>query len=1032
MNDPPRQEPNGSPLGDEAGNETDERAEASAEAAAPDEGADKTSDSAPETSDATPIIEDVARPRETLDFPIVGVGASAGGLGAFEELLAHLPADAGLAVVFVQHLSPQHESSLVDILPRKTKMPVHEAGDGVPIERNHVYVIPPNRDLAVMHGALHLMTRPQSPARHMPIDYLFRSLAEDQGRRAIGVVLSGTGSDGAAGLRAIKAQGGVTLAQDEQSARYSGMPHAAAATGQVDLVLPPDEIAKELVRIIKHPQVARPADRREGRAALGSARALQKIFVVLRQATGVDFSQYKQSTVERRIARRMVLHKIDSLEKYLQYLQKTPGEVHLLFDDMLISVTAFFREPETFDALKERVFPQIVQEKGPDTPIRIWVPGCSTGEEPYSIAIALLEYLAEREMHLPAQIFATDISQSSIERARHGHYADNIAGDVSEQRLKRYFVRSGDGYQISKTVRDLCVFARQNVVKDPPFSNLDLVSCRNLLIYLGPALQKRVVPTFHYALRPTGYLLLGSSETIGSFADLFTLVHREQKIYAKKQAATRLPPDLGPRETAGPPEVERAVEPAGRTEGCDLEREANELLLDRYAPPGVIVTHEMNILHFRGHTGRFLEPAPGTASLNLLKMARPGLALDLRTAIHEARKQHRPTRKEGLRTTTNGGAITVNLEVHPLGRPHSDDLHFLILFHEVFPPTAPPPEEKQKAETVEPSAPAEELQQELERVEQELRQTKATMQTIVEEHEATNEELRAANEEIQSANEELQSTNEELETAKEELQSTNEELTTLNAELENQNAEANRAIDDFNNLHRAVDIPVVLLENDLRIRTFTPPAQRQLGLQPSDQGRRIRDLKLGLRVEGLDGKIGEVLQTLNTFRQDVRSEGGGWFSMRIRPYRTADDRITGAVLVLVDVTETRHASEALANAQALAEGVVATVHQPLLVLDGELHVVKANRAFFDTFGVSGGETDGRKVYELGDGQWDHPELRRLLEEIVPENTEFEGVEIVHDFPHIGRKRTLLDARRIEQQGDRPYLILLTVRELSDA
>ncbi|HLA85166.1 MAG TPA: CheR family methyltransferase, partial [Thermoguttaceae bacterium] len=848
--------------------------------------------------------------------------------------------------------------------------------------------------------------------------------------RAIGVVLSGTGSDGALGLKAIKAGGGITLAQDEETARYSGMPHAAVATGQVDLVLPPDGIAKELARIVRHPHLSPAVDRRKEPAALGAPEALQKIFFLLRQATGVDFSQYKQSTVERRIARRMIVHRLDSPGQYLKYLQKTPGEVLALFDDMLISVTGFFREPDTFDMLHERVLPEIFKDKGPESPIRIWVPGCATGEEPYSVAMALLEYMNQRGQHAPIQIFATDISETAIERARTGNYSDSIAGDVSEERLRRFFVRSGAGYQICKMVRDLCIFARQNVVKDPPFSNLDLLSCRNLLIYLGPSLQRRVIPTFHYALNPGGYLLLGRSETVGPFADLFSLIDREKKvpIYAKKMTATRLPPEMIRSEAVVVPEdfdrpvVARAV--AQR----DLERDVDRLLLRHYAPPGVIVNQDMEILHFRGQTGRFLEPASGAASLNLLKMARSGLAMDLRATIHEARKEHRSARKDGLHMAANGDSVTVNIEVHPLGEPHGDDTHFLVLFNEVVPTDAAPTGTPAKA-AGKTAVRAEEA--EVQRLRDELSQMKTTMQSIIEEHEATNEELRAANEEIQSANEELQSTNEELETAKEELQSSNEELTTLNVELENQNAEANRAIDDFNNLLRAVDIPVVLLDNELRIRRFTSPAVRQLNIRPADEGRPIGELKLGINVENLEEKTREVLRSLNTFKEDVPTKENRWYSLRIRPYRTADDRITGAVLALVDVTENRRVGEWLL-AKSLAEGIVAAVRQPLLVLDAGLNVVMANKAFYRGFKANAGETEGRLVYELGDGQWDNPDLRRLLEEIIPRDAQFEGFEILHEFPRIGRKHFLLDARRLDQEKDLPSLILLGFSEIADA
>ncbi|MBD3334573.1 MAG: hypothetical protein GF355_03570, partial [Candidatus Eisenbacteria bacterium] len=698
--------------------------------------------------------------RAPNDFPVIGIGASAGGLDALTRFLKALPDKMGAAFVFIQHLDPEHESSLVEILPRWTKMKVVQAGDGMRLQRNHLYIIPPGRDLAVLHGELQVMQRPERPARHMPVDYFFRSLAEDRGHRAIAVVLSGTGTDGAAGIKAVKAEGGVTLAQEEESAQYTGMPQAAISTGQVDLVLSPEDIARELVRIVDHPHLASETKTEEP-PAMPSRDALQKIFIILRRSSGVDFSQYKRSTVERRIARRMILHRIDSADQYLRYLEQTPREVEGLFEDMLISVTSFFREPEVFSALKQTVFSRIAEDKDPAMPIRIWVPACSTGEEVYSIAIALQEHLASQKLQPAVQIFGTDISQGSIDKARTGVYPENIAGDVSQERLRRFFSRTDGGYRINKSVRDVCIFAQQNAVRDPPFSNLDLLSCRNFLIYLGPELQKRVMPVFHYALKDGGYLLLGSSETTGGFSDLFMSVDRERRIYARKSVATRLPRETGryrPLKAIEPSPTRSTPEKRG---AGDLEREADRLIVSRYAPSGVIVNQEMEILNFRGSTSRFLEPAPGHASLDLMRMARPGLAVGLRAALHECRKQHEPILKEGIKIVVNGDTVAVDVEVHPLGRSGSEDLHFLVLFKES-------PRRDREATSKQGDAGTEKGPHgpEYDNLLQELNQTKGTMQSIIEEQEATNEELRAANEEIQSANEELQSTNEELETAK--------------------------------------------------------------------------------------------------------------------------------------------------------------------------------------------------------------------------------------------------------------------------
>lgn len=832
---------------------------------------------------------------------VVGIGASAGGLEAFTDLLQHLPIDTGMAFVFVQHLDPRHKSNLPEILARSSEMPIAEVTDGLCLEGDHIYVVPANVDMAVLHGVLHLMPRPETRARYMPIDGFFRSLAEDQGAKAIGVILSGTGSDGALGLRAIKAEGGITMAQDQDSARYGGMPAAAVATGHVDFVLPPKVIAQELARIGRHPHVRliQRAEAPEG--VLAEPEAVQKVFIMLRRATGVDFTHYKRSTIERRISRRMVLHKIERLDHYVKYLQENPPEVNALFEDMLINVTGFFRDPATFDVLKKNVFPLVIRDKVPEAPIRVWVPGCSTGEEAYSIAIALLEFLGENEVQSPIQVFATDVSDAAIDKARAGKYPENIAADVSPGRLRRFFIGVESGYQISKTIRDMCVFAKQNVVKDPPFSQIDLLSCRNLLIYLGPELQKKVITAFHYALKPSGFLMLGTSETIGGFPELFSLVDRKQKIYSKKTAASRPPVDFAAGDWAPRGQAEAQKAPPAPLSAADLQRQADRYVLSRYAPSGVVIDEHLEILQFRGETGRYLAPSPGEASLNLLKMAREGLLLDLRATIHRVRKARVPSKTEGVKVKYNGRFLYVDVEVIPLGPAEAPEAHFLVLFDEpktAAEPAAPqtPPKKaarkKQKA--------GEEAEQEIQRLSEELTSTKESLQAIIEDHEATNEELRAANEEIQSSNEELQSTNEELETAKEELQSTNEELTTLNEELENRNAELDLAINDLNNLLNSANIPIVMLDRDLRIRMFTPVAEKVLNIRPADTGRPIGELNLGIQGEDLEAQVAEVIRTLETKEQEIGAQTGRGYLMRIRPYKTADDKIEGAVLALID------------------------------------------------------------------------------------------------------------------------------------
>jgi two-component system CheB/CheR fusion protein len=807
-----------------------------------------------------------------------------------------------MAFVLVQHLAPRHESALTELLRRATDIPVTEVKDGMVAEPDCVYVIPPNVNMGILNGRLHLMPRPPAQ-QHLPIDFFMRSLAEELGNKAIGVILSGTASDGTLGMKAIKAEGGITFAQDTQSAKYSDMPRNAIATGCIDFVLPPDAIAREIMRLAQHAYVRQVEDKEE--PAAEEDVELRKIFALLRTATGVDFANYKHSTLKRRIRRRMLLHKFQTLKDYIAHLQQSRAELDALYQDILIHVTGFFRDPDVFDALKTEVFPNLIKGRPSGTPLRIWVPGCSSGEEVYSIAMCLLEFLAEAANSIDIQIFATDISEPALERARAGVYLDNITAEVSLERLRRFFVKSTQGYQINKAIRDICVFARQDLSRDPPFSRLDLISCRNLLIYLGSVLQKRVVPIFHYALKPNGYLLLGNSETIGGFGNYFTMVDKKHKIYVKKQVPLRLTFDFP---QAGYGVVRTTVAKKHEEEAAfDIHKEVDRVLLSRYTPPGVVVNEDLEILQFRGRTGAFLEPAPGQASLSLPKMAREGLVVDLRAAIQKARQDNAPTRKLGVPTKHNGRTINVNIQVEPIKGPSSAERYFLVLFEEAAPPKdeseVPPKKGKRPSAAVNP------LQRQVTRLTEDLGQTKSTLQSIIEEHETTNEELKSANEEILSSNEELQSTNEELETAKEELQSTNEELTTLNEELQNRNLELSVANNDLLNLLASVNIPMLMLGNDLRIRHFTPPAEKLLNLIATDVGRPISDLKPNVNVTDLEPSVSEAIDTVSVKERDVQDPAGRWYSMRIRPYKTSENKIDGAVITWIDITTLKQSLE---------------------------------------------------------------------------------------------------------------------------
>ena len=828
-------------------------------------------------------------------FPIVGIGASAGGLEAFSEVLRHLPSSTGMAYVFVQHLDPLHTSMLRDLLQRQTKMPVVEVMDGMQVEPDRVYVIPRNTQMTLSGGMLRLAPRQSAPVPNMPIDPFLRSLASDRGSKAIGVILSGNASDGTLGIRAIKAAGGITFAQTSESAKHDGMPRSAVSAGSVDFVLAPSEMAKELARLGQHPYIARPVGSGNKEQGDGGrpTETMLRILALLRTATGTDFTYYKRSTIGRRIHRRMALRRIGSLEGYLSKLRSEPAEIHALHEDMLINVTEFFRDPEVFEALKEVVFPKIVPERGRAGTVRIWVPGCATGEEVYSIAMSLLEYLEVRRPEVTIQLFGTDLSDTALEKARAGVYPRSVVQSVSSERLRRFFGKVNSNYRISKNIREMCIFARQDLVKDAPFSKLHLISCRNVLIYLGPMLQKRVMPVLHYALRPNGFLLLGKSETISTYSDLFAAADRKSNIYTRRAGPAHMML-RSPAEEVGSYQADEAALPADWTES-EMQREADRIVLGRYGPPGVVVDDGLNIVLFRGHTGPYLEPSTGAASLNIFKMAREGLATELRNAVIRARKTQAAVRVDGLRLRSNSTFLEFSIEVIPLRKLRTR--RFLILFHEGPAPAAPRKAAAKSTKKFSVSG----LEKENAQLRQELAATKEYMQSIIEEQEASNEELRSANEEIQSSNEELQSTNEELETAKEELQSTNEEVNTVNEELQTRNQQLAQAMDDLNNLLANVNIPIVMLQTDLRIRRFTPISGRVLNLIPSDVGRPISDINLNLDIPNVDKTLAEVIETLTPKTLEVKDLGGRLYSLRIRPYRTEENKIDGVVMVLVDL-----------------------------------------------------------------------------------------------------------------------------------
>lgn len=956
-------------------------------------------------------------------FPIVGIGASAGGLEAFTQLLQHLPTDTGMGFVLVQHLSPDHKSLLREILSRATQMPVHEVVDNTTVEPNQLYVIPPNKQMVIFGGVLKLMPREKTSGMAMTVDTFFFSLAKERGNKAIAIVLSGGDGDGALGAKAIKAAGGITFAQCENTAQVSSMPNTAVATGHIDFILTPHEIATELEKISRHPYVVDTTlvnISEDAEELVEGKNALQSIFALLRVATGVDFTHYKQTTLKRRILRRMVLYQIERLEDYVIFLQNHPAEVQALYEDVLINVTSFMRDREAFEALKTKVFPIITKDKSPSIPIRIWVAGCSTGEEAYSIAICLLEFLETQPLAPAIQIYATDISESAIEKARLGVYKHSQMADISPERLRRFFVEQDDGYQICKPVRELCVFAKQNLCADPPFSKLDLITCRNVMIYFGATLQKKILPTFHYGLKASGFLMLGTSETVGEFLDLFSLVDKKYKIYARKLIPARLPLDVV---TNNYPlnlvEYSSQIHKEAFTD-LDLQKEADRIVLNRYAPAGVVTNFDLEILQFRGQTSRYLEPTPGRASLNLLKMVREDLRLEVRTAVGQAKKQDVPVIKQGLQIWENEQELLVNVSIIPFKARTLEERYFLILFEDT--PKAPKSAEiSSKTGGRKPTN-----DKEVARLQQELRSTKEHLQSVIEEQEASNQDLRAANEEILSSNEELQSTNEELETAKEEIQATNEELNTVNDELYRRNLELNQISNDLENLLSSTNIPIVMLGADVRIRRFTPQARQILNLIPTDVGRPLGDINHNLNVPDLEQQILSVINTFSVREQEVQDQKGHWYDLRIRPYRTIDNKIDGAVMILVDIDALKRSAQQLTESRNYAQAIVETMREPLVVLDASLQVITANRAFYETFQVTVTQVEGRHIFELGNGQWNIPHLRELLEQIVPSNnqlSEFQNLVVEHEFEQIGRKIMTLNARRMSQPNHQDMILL---------
>ena len=837
----------------------------------------------------TAIAEPSAQVEKVASY-IVGIGASAGGLAAFERFFENMPPDSGMGFVLVPHLDPTHVSILPELLQKRTTMKVAHVRDGSRVKADSVNIVPPNHDLSIMNGVLHLMEPEPGRSPKLPIDYFFRALAEDQREKTICIILSGMGTDGTLGFRAVKEALGMTMAQELGTTKFEGMPRSAIETDLVDYILPPEKMPEQLIRYVEHTgqKVTEAIKGTSGK----TTNDLQKIFFLLRSHTGHDFSLYKPNTICRRIERRMNVQQIDTISNYVRYLQRNSQEVHTLFKEILIGVTNFFRDPEAFRAMKNEILPALLETKADDACLRMWVPGCSSGEEAYSMAIVLAEVMELSGRKLKVQIFATDIDSDVIESARAGIYADSISHDVSPTRLSRYFVREDNLYRIRNDIREMLVFAPQNVIKDPPFTKLDLICCRNLLIYLDGELQAKLIPLFHYSLNPGGILFLGSSETIGRFVDLFSVVERKWKIYGAKE-----------RLHSNRPMVEFPLNPSMKKERrleevkapeATISQIAEKSLLECFAPPAVIINQKGDILYIHGRTGRYMEPAPGEASWSIFEMVREGLKLELPSAIRKARDQQKKITYEHLPISDAGKVQFVNLAVKPLGDTASAQGLMIVTFEDV-----PSPRQAESAKLK--GASKKKPDRRIEELKDELKYTKEHLQTMIEELETSNEELKATNEELQSTNEELQSSNEELETSKEELQSLNEELVTVNSELQGKIDELTGVHNDMKNLLDSMEIPTIFLDSNLQIRRFTNHATKVINLIATDVGRPIHHIASKFMYEHLVEDAKEVLRTLAVKEVVLQVKEGRWYAMRILPYRTIDNVIDGVVITFVDI-----------------------------------------------------------------------------------------------------------------------------------
>lgn len=970
-------------------------------------------------------------------FSIVALGGSAGSLEALEIFFTHLPARPGLAFVVVVHLLPDQKGELAQALQGFTALPVAEARDGLRVRPDHVYVIPPDCDLSLLHGALFLLAPTQPRTRRLPIDFFLQSLAKDAGERAVCVLLSGMGSDGSLGLKLVMENFGMVMVQDPGTAAYDALPRAAIATEFVDFVLPTDLMPAQLLDYVARPLATHLGHGGGAASKTRPGHALQKIFLLIRQQTGHDFGFYKRNTVFRRIERRMNAHQIKEVTDYVRYLQDNPLEVEQLFRELLIGVTKFFRDHEAFASLQQHLRLVLLRKEAGST-VRVWAPGCSTGEEAYSLAMSLLEVLdtLEPDHRLQLQIFATDISAEGIEAARAGLYRDNLMADVKPERLTRFFRKTDGHYQIRKEVRDVVVFALHNLNKDAPFIKLDLLCCRNLLIYFSSELQRNLLPIFHYALLPGGLLFLGPSENLTGFPDLFQPLDVKWKISRRSENGAA-PPRLFhfPFAQARP---QPAAPLAPTLMPTDLPHRhsspfaslVQKTLLQTYTPPAVVINPKGEILYVNGRTGRYLEPAPGMGGLNLFEMARADLSFELSGAVQRAIQLREDVVVDGIRVKTDASQQLLRLSVKHLTEPDALVGLLLVVFED-----QPTPRRVRQGKDVGPTPPPEHLDAAVATLTRELHYTKQRLHTTIEEMEISLEELKSTNEELQSANEELQSTNEEAMTNKEEMQSLNEELLTLNMQYLAKTDELSQSANDMKNLLDATEIAIIFLDNDMVVKRFTPQVGRIINLLPADVGRPLAHFASNLRYAHLLRDVQQVLDRLTSVEVNIETTRGDWYTMRILPYRSLDNYINGAVVTFADITALKQLEGTLQDNALFIESMQQAVREPMLALNSQLRILRPSASFAQAFGLHPAELLDQPLPTLGGGAWNQPELRRRLQRLFePDATaadEFDNLLLEADFAGLGRRRVHLYGRRMLHQGHATRWVLLGVRAVAE-